>query len=289
MSSISRTQLYFFIIIFGCALISAYPIYQALTSAGTAGQLAPIKNEKANHPGISVVQTRTQQLDHEHQACLENLRLAFGIDQKEWDHTMAFIQRVKQNDDLKGAVAHAHQDSTLASKIRHLLVKHSINPNRVTVEYVDKPKSACHAMAGQAYIKNKVHHFLQINTPVLEQEPGHVQDALLTHEIMHLLNYDAIEQLFIESLLKHNGIEPTAYLMHPAFDAYSKHIELRADMGAACTQLSIAQGLQKAFELHIEKYPHAPESKSHPSSHLRLEKMNDLIAQITREQKTVTA
>lgn len=289
MSSISRTHFSFVMIFFGFALISAYPVYRALTSPGTAGQLATIENEKANHSGISVIESMKQQLDHEHQRCLEDLRLAFGIDKKEWDHTMNTIQRVKENDDLRGATRSAHQDSTLASKIRHVLVKHSINPNRVTVEYVDKPKSACHAMAGQAYIKNKVHHFLQINTPVLEQEPGHVQDALLTHEIMHLLNYDAIEQLFIESLLKHNGIEPTAYLMHPAFDAYSKHIELRADMCAACTQLSIAQGLQKAFELHIQKYPHATQSKSHPSSQTRLEKMNDLIAQITREQKTLTA
>lgn len=287
MSSISRTYFYFFITIFALGMISAYPIYQALVAPGSTGKTEAVQEQSGSAQTVS--ESVTERLNHEHEQCLEDLRQAFSIDKNEWKETRATIQKIKRHDNLKGTKQNVPQDNTLASKIRRVLIKHHINPDRVTVEYVDKPNSACHAMAGQAYSKNTVLHFLQINTPVMEQESDMVQKALLTHDIMHLLNYDSIEQYFIELLLKKHGIGPEVYLLHPAFDAYNKHIEFRADLLAACTDLEVAQGLQKAFELHIEKYPHASVSKSHPSSQARLDSMNQLIAQMNLEQKTISA
>lgn len=262
--------------------LSAYPLYKVFNQPKS--DFPALFEQLTNSKSVS--ETINMQLKKDHEQYLEAIREAFNIDRKDWQESIIHVEKIKKSDDLIGPSRILCKDkSQLAQRIHKILIKHGINPARVTIEYINKPNSACDAQAGQAYSKNKVLHFLQINTPVLEQKPDEIQEALLTHEIMHLINYDSIEYLFIETLLKKQGIKTEEYVNHPALVAYNKHIEFRADLLAGSTDLHIAQGLKNAFELHIQTFPHAPVSQSHPSSHARLDTMNQLVAHLQSEQK----
>ncbi|GMU19465.1 MAG: hypothetical protein AMXMBFR12_06570 [Candidatus Babeliales bacterium] len=276
------TQIALIIAVLGA--LSAYPLYRTFNQQKS--DFSALFEQLNNSESVS--ETVNLQLKNDHNQCLEAIREAFNIDRKDWQEALSKIEKIKKSDDLKGPSRILCKDkSQLAQRIHKILIKHGINPARVTIEYISKPNSACDAKAGQAYSKNKVLHFLQINTPVLEQKPDEIQEALLTHEIMHLINYDSIEYLFIETLLKKYCIKAEEYVNHPALVAYNKHIEFRADLFAGSNDLHIAQGLKNAFELHIQKFPNAPVSQSHPSSHARLDTMNQLVAHLQNEQKQV--
>ena len=289
MSLFSSIYTRILVALLGLGVVSIYPLYHAFNGPKTNSAIfsSSLKNKVSE--GQSVAHALIEQLDAEHMQCLSDLQEAFPIANNQWQETFAKIDQIKKADTLLGKGVMDQNKHTLVQKAQEVLVSSGINPARVTIETVDKPKSACDACAGQGYRNNKVEHFLQINIPVLEQKPEHIQEALLKHETMHLINYDSLEQVFIEALLKRNGIAQDAYSKHPAFAAYNKHTEFRADLMAGHTDITIAKNLKNAFELHIEQYPNAPISQSHPSSPARLDSMNQLISYLENEQQSQLA
>ena len=207
--------------------LSAFPLYKAFApkashklplidgeiSINDAQQaLATITSE-----GLNVTDAMRQELNAEHDRLLAELQQAFPLPDNQWEAMYKRLDAIIDSDDLiNNQTTIKKSAKPLIAMAQEVLATTGINPERVTIELVEKPMSACDACAGQCFKDGKVAHFLQLNSVRLEEKELPVQQALLKHECMHLLNYDGLRQVFIESLLKKNGIEnqPIAHIQH---------------------------------------------------------------------------
>ena len=131
-------------------------------------------------------------------------------------------------------------------------------------------------------------HDLEINIPRISEHAPEIQEAIIRHEIMHLLNYDPLTRAYIEVMLLENGIKAKEFMKEPAIQNFYKHQEFRADLLAACDGMSTAQAFQKDFEHYIETYPQdqvADACTTHPSDAQRLQAVTQLISYMEAENK----
>jgi hypothetical protein len=239
----------------------------------------------------NVVDNMREELNAEHDRLLEELQKAFPLADNQWQKMHEQLNAIIAQDNLllQNKKISKKSDQPLVAIAQEVLETTDINPSRVNIEVVEKPKSACDASAGQCYRNGKVEHFLQLNSSRLQERELPVQQALLKHECVHLINYDGLRQVFIESLLKRNGIEEQIYRKHPAFCAYLKHIELRADLFASGYDTDFAQGLLEGIQEHMEKYPNPPVSLNHPTDQQRYTAIANLKKHMEAEEKLTLA
>lgn len=285
------------LLIFGA--VSAFPLYkifaplkaQRLALINSQSTPQEIQNTVADitQEGNTVTDLLHEELNAEHDRLLAALQQAFPLADNQWQTMHERLKAIIAQDDLRVAsasIANTSENPFIATA-QEVLASTGINPERITFNVIDKPQSACDASAGQCYRNNKVEHFLLLNTAQLSQRDTSVQQALLKHECMHLLNYDGLRQVFIESLLKKNNIEESVYRKHPAFCAYVKHLEFRADLFASAYDSSFAQGLLQGIQEHLQKYPNQPISSSHPSDQQRHTAIANLMQYMNAEKNII--
>lgn len=265
--------------------LSAVALYCALSYENKYN--ADVLNFLPANNTQNVTSILEKQLSEEHIRLLDSIQHAFSISATEWHDTLEKIKKIKQSDTLVIANPKMFSNPTedpLIIKTRKILLSFAIDPKRVTIFTINEPNNACDAATGQCYNKGIVEHYIRLNTAQLKNRPEDVQEALLTHEIMHLLNYDSLEQIYIETLLKNKGIDSKVYHAHPAFVAYCKHLEFRADLLAGSQDITTAQNLKKVFQLQIERDPNEKSTLTHPSYTQRSAAMDKLMSHLKTEQ-----
>jgi len=284
-------------LIFGA--LSAWPMYQVfapriqkkimvLNSQPTLEQIQKTVTE-ISQAVSNVADTVAQELNAEHDRLLAELQKEFPM-QEEWTEMLKEIAQLKAEDTLScdnPIIKNADNEHEIVKRVRELLAEYFINPEVVQIHATHDPASKSFISAGQGYGAGKVIHELKINIANFSKRSQAIQEAIMRHEIMHLLHYDSLEYSFIISLLEENGIEPQTYKNNPVFKAYCKHKELRADLIAASSDLTIATAFQKDFERALTTSPedYAQLFTTHPSKKQRHEAMNILMSYLDAEKQ----
>lgn len=288
------------LLIFGA--VSALPLYNVFTTS-TQTKLVQI-HAQPTHEQIesaiteivnaqsTVSDTLSQELNAEHDRLLIELQKEFPMPE-EWKDTLDEIADLKAQDTLlcnNPIVKNNADDHELIKKTRLLLAEYGINPQVVRVFTSDNPKRLSSAAAGQGYDGKNLIHDLEINLPQIAKRSPEAQDAILRHEIMHLLHYDGLEQAAIEAMFARNGITEEAYSRNSVFMDYCRLQEYRADLLSASSSIAIAEAAQKDFEQFMREYPEIAKRESirHPSLEKRHNAISNLISYMEMEQNTAT-
>lgn len=241
--------------------------------------------------GSCVADTLKQELAQQHDQLLEIALEAFPIDQNEWDKAINQFNAAKSSDTLlvkNPIIKNNKGDHELVKKARKILASYDINPAAVTIKVTHRPNTKTNAASYQGFVDNKVIHELELNIPQLSQHPADVQEAIIRHEIMHLLNYDPLERAYLEVTLMQNGITVKQFMKEPALLDLYKHQEFRADLLAACHSIDTAQSFQKDFEHYIQTCPQDQCQKAcitHPSDAQRHKAVTALLGYMEAENK----
>lgn len=220
-----------------------------------AGFLTPTKALKIPQISSNLASLRNDYAK-ESQRVMAAIRAEFAISQGIWDRYM---------DDFKALVAHDNLRSKgvkVRSKalIPRLLEEYGINKSHVRIQKMD---GTAQAEAFQDIEENHIIHRLGVNFNWLKTRPANEQEAILRHEIQHLLNYDSIEEMYIRWILIDSGYTQDDWKSSTSMTDYYHLRELRADaFGCACHK-KVAQSLHDYFcdtmnsdEDTIEWYTH---------------------------------
>lgn len=245
--------------------------------------------------GSSVADTLKEQLNSEFDELLADLQKAFPLSPEIWKKTLDELKSLKANDTLftnNPVIKNQKGDIPLVKKVRELLASYNIDPNMVKIQTMNDPKNASYAFAGQCVYNgdvDTVEHYIQLNLAQLPQQTPAIQEALLRHEIMHLINYDPLTFAMIETLFNEQGITPKEFWNNAAYQALNKHIEFRADLMAASHDVAVGIALQDGFTEHMKRYNDAIESKSHPTCKRRQAALDNLVHYMNAEKQIVLA
>lgn len=286
-----------------CGVLSAWPLYKTfetntqkklmLVNAQPSQEQIQTTIIEINSAESTVAETVHKEFNDEHDQLLLELQSAFPLTDNKWATMNEELSVIKSQDDLlieNPEIVHAANDHEIVIKVREILASYGINPARVNVYTVDEPSSGSFASAGQGFDGTVIHE-LKINIAKLPNLTSIIQEAIIRHEIMHLLHYDSLEHSFIVSTLEENGIEPKVYRLHPTFTSYCKHKELRADLTAASDNLEIAQAFQDDFLNRFNENPenYAKVYASHPSLKQRHEAVSQLAQYLQAEKQVAVA
>ncbi len=286
-----------------CGAISAVPMYKAFAPKQQT-KLLPLQaqptQEQIKSTIDEIVTTRStvadtleQELNAEHDRLLAALQNEFPMAQ-EWADTLEEIAQLKAQDTLlctNPIIKNNENDHEIVKKARALLVEYGINPEMVRIFTSDNPKRLTCAAAGQGYDGQKLIHDLEINLAQITKRSPEAQDAILRHEIIHLLYYDGLEQAAIEAMFARNGIAEKDYSRNAVFMDYCRLQEYRADLLSASGDIAIAQAAQKDFEQFMREYPEIAkrESVRHPSLEKRHHAVSQLASYLQAEKQIVAA
>ena len=278
--------------------ISAWPLYQVF--APQTKQTVLMIHEKQTQEQIqnrvteiataesTVADSLAEELNAEHDRLVSELQKEFPMPE-EWKDTLEEIEQLKAEDTLLSdnpIEKNAENDHEIVKKARSLLAEYGINPEVVRVFTSDKPKRLTSAAAGQGYDGQKLIHDLEINLAQITKRSPEAQDAILRHEIQHLLHYDGLEQAAIEAMFDRNGILEKEYTRNPVFMDYCRLQEYRADLLSASSNIAIAEAAQKDFEQFMQEYPEIAKKESvrHPSLEKRHQAVSQLAQYLQSEQ-----
>lgn len=292
MSIFTNTCAHFALIFISLGAINVYPrlafkqpqTYLALFSTINNLEIqASIEKIKKNES--TIVNTLTHELDQKHDQLLAALIESFPLPDNAWKNCLEEFNKTKSQDNLLiTTVSHLNVDQIEA--IEALLYSYNINPERITI--IPTESTSYFVSAGQGIDDtHQVIHELRINFEKLSKKPVEIQEAIIKHELQHLLQYDSLEFSFITSLLQEYGISIAELFKHPAFIAYKRHIEYRADLKAAAEDIAIANAFKKDFEDYIQQQPENAEKQfsSHPSKKDRHQAMSNLISYLEAENR----
>lgn len=289
-------------LILGLGALSAFPIYQVLKKGKNRPKIAvfdPIPRDKVaqtvqaiSHEGSSVADTLHEELNAEHDRLLIELQKQFPQLQDQWQEMLAELEAAKAKDMLvvENPAIIKNNDQYIQEALE-ILVQNSIDPARVNVYTIDDAHNPSWASAGQGYDQTGIIHELKLNKAQLANRPTAIRKAIITHEIMHLLHYDCLAHTFIISFLEANGISSQEYKANPAFRAYCRIKELRADLCAASTDIEIANAFKDDFEESKKQNPEefAQSYITHPSKLQRHQAVTQLVGYIQAEKQQIIA
>lgn len=242
--------------------------------------------------GATVAQIVKKDLDERFEHLLTQVQQEFPLTKEAWQGALNELASLKGKDALivkNPVVKHKKGDTPLIRSTRELLASYNIDPSVVKIEVLNDPENASYAFACQSWVSDtkgdSVKHFLQLNLAQLPKQTPAIQEALLRHEISHLLNYDPLVCGRIEGLLKEHGITANEFWANDAFSNLNKHMEYRADLMAATHNVKTAQALVEGFEEHMARYDDITDSRTHPSCKSRNAALNNLIQYMTAENQ----
>lgn len=192
---------------------------------------------------------------------MATIRAEFGIALAMWDKYMGEFKDLVACNPLKGK-----KSAKVSSKIliNRLLEEHGIDKKKVSIEKLGGKNQA---EALQDINGKRIIHRLRINFDWLNARPICEQEAILRHEIQHLLNYDSIEEVYIKWILIDSGYTQQDWQKSPSMTDYYHLRELRADAFACAENKTVAQSLHDYFcdticpnEAEQEWYTHPRET-----------------------------
>lgn len=214
---------YFIVALFGTLLATHYIYFTPQANKSVAAQ--------------TQLETLHEDYEKKHEQVMAGIRTEFKIPQQMWDHYMnKFLTSVAKDDLLTSKKA-----APSTKLIARILQEHGINPARVIIKKLKDPEQA---EAVQDIENNgRIIHRLGINDTWLQARPLHEQEAILRHEMQHLLNYDSLEDLYIRWILTDMGYTKEDWENTPSMTAYHHFRELRADALACAKSKKVAQSL----------------------------------------------
>lgn len=218
-----------------------------------------------------------------HDEAVAHIKADFAIPEDLWQEFMGDYQAKVAADDLRG---NSLQGAPLETEpiivaVRSALQEYGINPARVVIKLVhssDTPAQAIQTLADTGTII----HCIELDLKRLAKYSFAIQEALVRHEIMHLLNYDSLEGSYIITMLYKLGYSASQLEKEPAMIAYRHQRELRADLLAGCDHPEVAQSLQEYFASYM-KITDQDNQKlwtTHPSDKQRHEQLAQLLTQM---------
>lgn len=199
----------------------------------------------------------------QHSKIMAAIRAEFGISEQVWDRYMSDFKELVANDNL----LKVKQEKGVSNKLTiRLLEEYGINPTVVKIEYTDKVSQA---ESLQDVVDNRLVHKLSINPTWFKTFNVDKQEAILRHEIQHLLHYDCIEEMYIRWILTDLGFTKKDWEQSPAMIAYYHMRELRADAFACAKSKKVAQSLHDYFCSCITSDESTQVWDSHPSDSYR--------------------
>lgn len=269
-------------------------IIAALCSAFLLAAYIPYKGSVVSAFGSSkMAQKLALSTKAIHDDCLARIKAEFAITDEIWAEFMGRFHDLIKADDLLGSSAIQPNDSDHAYIVmaQRLLLEYGVNLEKVTVKLIDAASSPSLVIQELSDDNSKIIHSIGINIPLMNRYTKEMQEALLRHEIMHLLNYDSIEGSFVIGMLNKCGYSAQVCDNSPAIIAYRQQRELRADALASCDRPEVAQALQSDFKRSIPQQDQENPAlwKFHPSSQKRYDQLAQLLIDMGHQQEQTTS
>lgn len=221
------------------------------------------QNRVKNRPNQSQEHSEVTDYQQEHDRVIEAIIKEFGIRPDVWDRYMQNFKDLVAGDNLLGANPSNKESKNL---ITRLLQEYGIDPSRVKVTFT---RSVSQAESLQDVIDGKLTHTLSINPDWFKRLSPDRQEAIVRHEIQHLLNYDCIEEMYIRWILTDLGYTKKDWEKSAAMIAYYHMRELRADAHACANNPKVAQSLHDYFLSCVSPHESSIVWDSHPSDSYR--------------------
>lgn len=225
-----------------------------------------------------------------HDEAVAHIKADFAISDDLWQEYLGDYHAKVASDDLRGISTKSYKNEAepIVVATYQALQEYGINPERVVIKLVnssDTPAQAVQTLADDGTII----HCIELDLYRLNKLSFSVQEALLRHEIMHLINYDSLEGSYIITMLYKLGHSGKDLEKEPAMIAYRHQRELRADLLAGCDHPEVAQSLQEYFASYM-KITDQDNQKlwtTHPSDKQRHEQLAQLLTKM--DASSVTA
>lgn len=198
------------------------------------------------------------------------IRTEFGISLPVWNKYMDECRDLIARNPLKGK-----RPAKIRSKIliNRLLEEHGIDKKKISIEKLGGKNQA---EALQDINGKRIIQRLRINFDWLNTRPICEQEAILRHEIQHLLNYDSIEEVYIKWILTDSGYTQQDWGKSPSMTDYYHLRELRADAFACAENKTVAQSLHDYFCDTVCLNEAEQEWYSHPRDTVRAHQLASL-------------
>lgn len=234
------------------------------------------KCASSKHSFEEMVQHYTQV----HDTALIRIKNDFKIKDRIWDAYLSAFKKIVQNDDLLTQPGHFRKstEDNLVKIAQQALIEYGLNPEKVVLRLVKKSDVPAQAIQELDDLK-RIRHILELNLQWLSEYDIAMQEAIIRHEIVHLLYYDSLEASYVLHMLYQKGYSKKQCDKHPAIIAYRHQRELRAD-ALACGDNSVRiKAFQSYFSCFIplEDQENPELWRSHPSDKVRYQELAQLL------------
>lgn len=245
--------------------------------------------------GSTVAETLQKELNSEHNKLIREIQKEYP--KQKWSENLALLEKIKSQDQQtlmceNPIIKDIENDHPLVKITKKLLASYKINPKAICIELKKTVShtASCNVadFAVVQYVTDKIFHFLRI-MPDLEIPLDQI-DAILRHEIIHLINYDVLETSIIQNTI----IPPTAlhwlpkgslYTNNPLFMKLAQFKETRADLLAACHSINTAKALKNYFSYMQNKGNNDVNDKSHACLPDRQKEIDQLLQYMEIEEQ----
>jgi hypothetical protein len=241
--------------------------------------LAPKNTQNSAFKGSNLAQELFLERKAVHDQCLSQIKQDLALEEPLWLEYMGEYEAKVAQDSLlgTGSVTANSEDPEIITTTRKVLVEYGVNPEKVTIKLVntDTPAQAVQGLDDAGNIT----HRIELDLSRLNKYSPAIQEALVRHEIMHVLNYDSLEGSYLITMLYKCGYSAQELEKTPAMIAYRHQRELRADLLAGCDHPEVAHSLQEFFAsfMKITDQDNAKLWTSHPSDKQRHEQLAQLL------------
>ena len=221
-----------------------------------------------------------------HDTCFAQIKAEFEIDPKLWADFIDSYQEYVQNDDLLGSCQQDNDVSQfpIVTATKRILTEYGINPAKVALTLMDASDTPAQAIQEISSDDSQIMHRIELNIPWLTTYPMEIQEALIRHEIMHLIHYDSLEGSYVITMLYQSGYTKSECDSASSMIAYRHQRELRADALASADRPEVAQALHSFFQkfISVEDQENPALWLSHPSDKKRCNQLAQLLTQMDK-------
>ena len=228
-----------------------------------------------------------------HDEALARIKADFAISDEKWLEFMGDFDTKVAADSLLGygaLPASNGQDPQIVQTTRNILIERGINPEKVVIKLVASSDTPAQAVQ-ELNDNQEIVHRIELDLYRLNKLSPAIQEALINHEVMHLLNYDSLEGSYLITLLYQLGHSAQKLEKSPCIIAYRHQRELRADLLAGCDHPEVARSLQDYFASYMKIADQNNERlwTTHPSDKTRFEALALLMKDIKIDNASVIA
>ncbi len=254
--------------------------------------LAPKTGQNSSYKRSDLTKKLFLERKEVHDQCLAQIKQDLAIEEPLWVEFMGECEAKIAQDSLLGACPAGisnPQDPEIVKATKKVLVEYGINPEKVTIKLVntDTPAQAVQGLDDGGTIT----HRIELDLRRLAKYSLAIQEALVRHEVMHLLNYDSLEGSYLITMLYKLGHSPQELEKIPSIVAYRHQRELRADLLAGCDHPEVARSLQEFFAsfMKVTDQDNASLWTLHPSDTQRHEQLAQLLTTMGEPASAVRA